>query len=38
MVYLPHLERRDFLGGALASFPLALLGQAANAARPSSHR
>lgn len=31
MIHLPHLERRDFLSGALASFPLALLGQSAKA-------
>jgi quercetin dioxygenase-like cupin family protein len=34
MIYLPHLERRDSLGGALASFPLALLGQSAKAPAP----
>ena len=34
MICLPHLERRDFLGGALACFPLALLGQAAKAPAP----
>ena len=32
MIHLPHLERRDFLNGALAAFPLALLGQSAQAA------
>lgn len=32
MIHLAHLERRDFLGGALASLPLALLGQHAQAA------
>jgi len=31
MNQLPKFERRDFLGGALAAFPLALLGQSANA-------
>jgi mannose-6-phosphate isomerase-like protein (cupin superfamily) len=32
MIHLAHLERRDFLGGALASLPLALLGKHAQAA------
>ena len=31
MTHLLHLERRDFLSGAFASFPLALLGQSAKA-------
>ena len=36
MIHLPHFERRGFLGGALASFPLALLGQTAAAAKATS--
>ena len=36
MIHLPHFERRNFLGGALASFPLALLGQTAAAAKATS--